>query len=121
MCKRINISETEVNASKNVIELLKWQMEASKDIANIQGQIDMCAAKYHTSGEQSDHIQYAKRNQAKRLLELFVKKINIRIQEVKADMTEKQERFNAAFVDVSREILDPDTMHDILIEAQKRL
>jgi hypothetical protein len=121
MCKRINISELDIDACKNVGYLLNWQMEALKDIANIEGQIEMCAAKFHTNGEQSDHIQYAKRRQAKRFLELFVKKINIRISEINAEKDDTKAVFNAVFIEAARDILCADTMKDILIEARKRL
>lgn len=116
--RRIGITETDVMASKNIIQLLNWQIEVSKDIAAITGQIEKQAALFHSEGNQGNPVHYANQKQAKRLLELLVQRINVRVQELKHDSIVQKNQFAERFMEAARRILDAEVFYNLIHEAE---
>ena len=112
--RRLGIDENDVMASNSITQLLNWQIEISKDICNITGQIDMSAAYYHAEGRESDPVKYVKQKQAKRLLELLVQRINVRVQELKYTSLVKKNEFAETFMNTARQFLSPEIFQNLI-------
>ena len=117
----MGITEKDVAASTSIFQLLNWQIEVSKDIANISGQMEMASAEYHLSGESTEPKKYARQKHAKRLLELFCQRINVRVQELKFEPTLKRRQFAETFVEVALLNLDNEVYQDLVYETTQKL
>jgi hypothetical protein len=82
--KRLGINEDDVEASNDIFQLLNWQIEITKDIANINGQLEKYRLACNEQCGEIDGDWHRKAKSSKELLQIFVQKINVRVQEIKA-------------------------------------
>lgn len=98
-CKRIGISETDVEKCEDVIQLRIWRVEVQKDIASIESQ-----------QQRRVDAEWLKRSEsAKVLLQLLIEKIDIKITAQKTKYAELQ-----AFKTAAKKILNENLYHRIL-------
>lgn len=97
--RRIGINEDDVDNSTDIFQLLRWQIEVSKDVANISSQLEK--SKLPDCEVNQAWVQRAVASRD--LLNIFIEKINIRVQELRFARTVS---LAESFMQVCRQNLD---------------
>lgn len=116
--KRIGINESHVDECTDIYKLLNWQIEISKDVANITAQLQKNKLMSAEAGYEVDPEWIQRANASKDLLSIFIQKINVRVSEVK---TKRAHSLAEAFFNIAKQMMDKNDFDDVFTRATQKL
>lgn len=113
------ISSLQIEQCNDVKTLVEWKMTIDSNIATTQITIDKAKANVYKNGEYSDGDWWARVNGYKRMLGFLSQKIQYRLRELRDARKTPRISLDTIFVDLAKEMLEPDVFQKILGKAQQ--